>query len=101
MRPIGILFHRLTGISRWGTAPIYVKNKFDVGHVVGTSFRKRLFCFLDINHPYTVKVSFLYGNENCTVTARYQTRTEALKDIQEIKYKINKLDLIIGHISTN
>lgn len=94
----GVVFHNLKGAPGWFGK---VFTKIDVARVCTAEKHKRLFCILDRDKPYKLKISY-YDQVNGsalinTITKRYATVAEVDDEIDQIQTKISKLDM---HVKT-
>ena len=110
----GILHHTLRGGSGWSEIP--ATEILDVANILNMGIWKRLFCIFDKDKPYTLEVEYYKPVTNLApafgfnkagavvslyhktdlyhiITARYQTKQQAQREIDEIvakqKYLLN------------
>lgn len=115
-RLVNLIHHRLRGGKGWGPN----RTKIDVGRVINMNKSRRLFCLFDRDKPYDLVIKYAdqistlpikpintsiipYRSEytRCLdvrdydfFTRRYRSYDELMKDMDEIKEKIIRLDEI-------
>ena len=111
----GIIFHTLKGIKGWSDLSISI---IDVYKIKNIYYEKRLFCIFNKNHPYNLIIEYHEPTESiglvpginfngglttslvnkvsliANITKRYKTEIEVKNEIEEIKIKQNKIELL-------
>lgn len=100
------LYHAFTNYAK-GWAYHHI-NPVDVRKIINMSYEKRLFCLLDTDHKYTLKITYFNPRsevdtnfvitsggigfaitdkyeETCDLTFRYKTENEILNEMNHIK----------------
>lgn len=83
-RITGVLSYTLRGTNGWSDLSL---NKIDVGMVVSTNVKKRLFCLFDRDKPYTLHINYGYERRYNPITKRYSNIEDANDDVNNILKK--------------
>jgi len=108
----GLIFHRLKGINGWSKLSI---NNLDVYNIINYEYNKREFTIFNQEYPYTLSIKYNYPTQEFAltcgipfvtvilndyvklhhdITKRYKTEECIINEINEIKEKQKKLELI-------
>lgn len=111
----GLIFHNLKGIKGWSDLSISQINVYKIKEIF---YKKRLFCIFNKNYRYTLTIKYsepneyympiiVYGGHGITttslvkqvnltqiITKRYLTEADVINEIEEIKLKQQKIELI-------
>lgn len=111
----GTIFHTLKGIKGWSQFNI---STIDICKIKDIYYEKRLFCIFNKNHPYTLTIEYCeptqsYGlvrgatfdgkftttlvsqiDLTTFMTRRYKSEIEVMNEIEEIKTKQKKIELL-------